>query len=94
MSEEFENEKLETETEDEGIQKSVSLGLKPHPITSEMGLVISIGNEQTWMTIGEAKRFIGDVDITITTGISLGTIMNMMAKMPEPSNKDLFVPKR
>jgi len=100
MSEEFENENLETENfesseeDNEGLQKSISMGLKPHPITREMGLTLNIGNEQTWMSIGDAKRLVGDIEITITTAISLGTVMNMLSKMPEPSNKDLFVPKR
>jgi len=88
MSEEFENEKLEQE--DEGLQKQVNLGLKPHPITSEMGVVVGIGTEQTWMSFSNAKRLIGDIDLTITTGVAFGTTMNLVTKMPDQS-KELFI---
>jgi hypothetical protein len=88
MSEEkaFEEQENFTQDESEGLQKQVSIGLKPHPITSEMGVVLSIGEEDTWMQFSVAKRLIGDIDITINTGICLGTVMNLMRKMPEPPN--------
>ena len=95
MSEEFENEEFETQ-EEEGLQKTISMGLKPHPITREMGVVIAIGAEQTWMSVSEAKRFIGEVDITLVTAIAVGSTMNLLTKMPDmgPGGKELFVPKR
>jgi hypothetical protein len=86
MSEDFENEEVQ---EDEGLQKSVSLGLKPHPITSEMGVIMSIGNEQTWLSFGNAKRLVGDIDLTIMTGVAFGTMINLAAKMPE-APKEIF----
>ena len=97
MSEETEVTQQEYEgqegekVEDEGIQKSVGVGLAPHPITSEMGLTLQVGSEQTWMGLQSAKRFIGEVDTTITTGISFGIINSFLSNMPAPPNKDLIV---
>jgi len=96
MSEEFENEEIGTEQE-EGLSKTIGMGLKPHPITREMGVVLSIGSEQTWMSISEAKRFIGEVDITIVTAVAVGSTMNLLTKMPTANgggNQDLFIPNK
>ena len=80
--EEFEGQ--EEGTEEDGLRKQISLGLQLNPVTTEMGVVIGIGEEKTWMSISEAKKFIGEVDIIIATGITFGVTQSLLTRTPGP----------
>lgn len=80
------------ETQETDVQKQISFGLQPHPITSEMGLSLSIDETDTWLSFSAAKRLTGEIDISITTGIALGTLTNLMQRMSGPSDDGLIVP--
>ena len=101
MSEEHEDIEIpdfpptDADQEEEGLTKPVALGLQPHPITGEMMLVLGIGEETTFLPFSAAKKLAGEIDITLTTGIALGTVMNLMSRSfggDSGGNNGLIVP--
>ena len=77
---------------DEGLQKPIGLGIQQHPITDEMGIILSIGDQRTWISYKGAKQIVGEVEMLITTGIAVGASMGILAKAKKPKpQSDIYV---
>jgi hypothetical protein len=90
MSEEI--NQAESASDSEGLQKPVGLGLQQHPVTREMGIVLSIGDQRTWLSYKGAKQIVGEVELLITTGLAVGATMSVLSKSQPDS--DLILPTR
>lgn len=82
--------------QDTGIRKQVAIGMQPHPLTGEMGVVLRIGEESTWLPFGDALQLSSQVHTTAIVGIATGAASQLvhLAQQQQQQGSKLVIPGR
>lgn len=72
---------MSQEEHDEGFSKPIDLGSKTHPITGELGVVLRVGSEETWMENRDALNLVANLIAVTVTGISTTVTSQMLMQL-------------